>query len=42
MSTELLLTTIALMGLTVLRLGVPLLLLWLLSKFLRYLQIALP
>jgi hypothetical protein len=42
MSTELLLTTIALMGLTVLRLGVPLLLLWLLSKFLRYMQTALP
>jgi hypothetical protein len=42
MSTELLLTTLVLMVLTVLRLGIPLLLLWLLSKALRYIQVALP
>lgn len=42
MSTELLLTTLVLMGLTALRLGIPLLLLWLLSKALRYMQAALP
>jgi hypothetical protein len=42
MSTELLLTTFVLIGLTVLRLGVPLLTLWLLSKALRYAQAVLP
>ncbi|GEM_PF-7013216 len=42
MSTELFLTTMVLMGLTILRLGAPLLLLWLLGKGLRYLQTTLP
>ena len=42
MSTELLITTFVLIGLTLLRLGVPLLFLWLLSKTLRYAQSTLP
>jgi hypothetical protein len=42
MSTELFLTTMVLIGLTILRLGMPLLLLWLLGKGLRHLQTALP
>ena len=42
MSTELFLSTIILISLAILRLGVPLLMLWLLGKGLRYLQTALP
>lgn len=41
MSNELLITTLVLMGLTALRLGIPLLFLWLLSKGLRYMQTSL-
>lgn len=42
MATELFLTTFVLIGLTVLRFGVPLLTLWLLGKALRYAQAVLP
>lgn len=42
MSTELFFTTLVLIGLTLLRLGIPLLVLWLLGRTLRYLQTALP
>ena len=42
MFTELFFTTLVIVGFTVLRLGVPLLLLWLLGKALRYAQAALP
>jgi hypothetical protein len=42
MPTELLFTTLILIGLTTLRLGVPLLVLWLMSKALRYAQSVLP
>jgi hypothetical protein len=42
MSIELLLTTVVLVSLAVLRLGVPLLMLWLLSKTLHYVQTVLP
>jgi hypothetical protein len=42
MSTELLFSVLVFVGFTVLRLGIPLLALWMLSKGLRYLQTALP
>lgn len=35
-------TTLALVGLTILRLGIPVLLIWLLSKLLNYAQAVLP
>jgi hypothetical protein len=42
MSIELLITTWVLIGLAAVRLGLPLLLLWLLGKVLYYMQTALP
>lgn len=42
MSTELFFGLLVFVGLALLRLGLPLLLLWLLGKSLRYLQTALP
>ena len=42
MFTELLITTFAIIGLVVLRLGVPILLMWLFGKVLRYAHSVLP
>lgn len=42
MSTELFFSALVLMMLALLRLGIPLLILWLIGKGLRYLQTALP
>lgn len=42
MSMELFITTVAVISLAVLRFGLPLMLMWLLGKALRYAQVVLP